>query len=143
MARRLKASLIVLLLSWHSFSLAGQNINNGVDLVDVRFKPGTSSASYLGTVRGYGYTDFVFYATAGQTLAINLDDDILGNTNTLEPMLFNRHFEDTVHLKSSDSQGYVLPYDGRYRLRVLQMRIFARRGNVNNFSLNISISNRL
>lgn len=40
--------------------------------VTVKFRPGTSSGTYTGTVRGRRYIDYTMYANGGQTLSVTL-----------------------------------------------------------------------
>lgn len=40
--------------------------------IDVKFKPGTSGATYTNSVTGYGTVEFVVKANAGQTMSVKL-----------------------------------------------------------------------
>ncbi|ODA35094.1 hypothetical protein A8L45_05300 [Veronia pacifica] len=91
-------------------------------------------------MKGYQYIDFEFYASAGQILYVDLNDDIEGNKNTLDVLLFHRAFNHSVHLPSQMDTGFSMSLNGTYILRILQMRTFARRGHTNAFVLTLTLN---
>ena len=106
----------------------------------VAFKKGTSSALFSGNIRDYFVHNYVFYAKKGQKLTVTLT----GKTNRLWVALFNQHLEDSIDLGTYfgalNNQGaYVLPYSGKYTVRIGQYRAFARRHDINPFNINIAI----
>lgn len=95
----------------------------------VRFKQGQTAATYNGKISGSEYDSYFFTAKQGQVLKLNL------NTNAhAEVVLFGQ--DDFV-----PGENYVLPQSGKYEVRVLQMRTFARRGAQSPYSLTIGIEN--
>ncbi|MBX7053975.1 MAG: hypothetical protein K1X36_03390 [Pyrinomonadaceae bacterium] len=104
--------------------------------VNVRFKPGTSSATYSGTVAGYAYVDYVFTAKAGQQIHALLD----GNNKAILGVMRNglRIAEDSVETREYSGE---LPSNGTYIVRVGMMRADARRTkSAIRYSLEISIT---
>ncbi|MFC6591129.1 hypothetical protein ACFP81_03185 [Deinococcus lacus] len=104
----------------------------------VRFATGTTSGSYSGTVKSYDYDTYTFFARKGQQLHVNL------SASDLQTALFNKQLPDSVSLDpyspSLNKDGhYVLPYTGRYDLRILQTRNDARQGKTVPYQLKISI----
>ena len=103
--------------------------------VRVRFSRGASSSTVSGTVRGYGYIDYVVGASGGQTL------DVLLDKNT--KCVFTIFRPDQENLEMGAEQYEFtgeLPVSGDYFIRVMMMRNDARRkGSVSNYRLTISI----
>lgn len=96
---------------------------------EVRFARGATAATYAGVVRGYGIDRYAFTARAGQRLTVTLD------TDRVDALVTHPRLGDTVTL----DDPYVLPFDGRYEIRVLQMRAFARRGRQVPYRITIGI----
>lgn len=94
--------------------------------VDVKFKAGTTGATYANTVSGYGSVDFYVKASGGQTMSVKLT-----STNTF--LYFN------VLSGSADGEAIAdnarevtvwsgeLPSTGTYVVRVYLVRAEARR----------------
>lgn len=97
---------------------------------DVAFSKGASSATYSGRVAGYDYCDYVFTASAGQTLTVAVSGR---HSNRLTPVLFDP--EQQVDL----SEAVTLDRSGRHIVRVLMPRVFARRGNSVSYKVTITI----
>src|SRR5512142_1520156 len=53
---------------------------------EVRFQRGASSATYSGHISGYDHCDYVFTASAGQTLTVRVTGK---RTNRITPVLFD------------------------------------------------------
>lgn len=95
----------------------------------VQFKKGQTSATYQGKIQGDAYDSYFFTAKQGQVLKLNLDSDAHA-----EMVLFGQ--DDYVV-----GEDYVLPKSGKYEVRVLQMRTFARRGAESPYRLTVDIQN--
>ena len=103
----------------------------------MRFARGASSAELRGEVRGYDYVDYLVGARAGQRLSITL-------TRTSGQAFFlvrapgsdENLFDGSL---SGDRFTTVLPATGDYRVRVLMMRAFARRGGRSPYRLGVAI----
>lgn len=105
--------------------------------VAVKFKAGTSGATYHGRIKGYGYDQYSFYAKKGQRLKAV-------TTGNVDSYLFNNRLADSVNLgeysSDLDSHGdYILPYTGTYQVRVIQTRNAARKGKTPNYTLQLTI----
>ncbi|WP_416188811.1 hypothetical protein ACM67B_05590 [Neisseria sp. CCUG17229] len=103
--------------------IATANNNKPVKAVDVRFRLGTSSITYKGSVRGYQFDSYRFYAKKGQVLNINYD------TSDKDIDVSVRYLG-----KSSDNEflttvNQILPFTGFYEVRVFQTRNGARKNN--------------
>jgi len=106
--------------------------------VTVRFPTGATQASYTDSFSGYGYVDYVFDAKANQTMTAEITKAD-GNRAILSVMKGGG----PVELDSSQVQGWTgkLPENGRYTIRVGQMRNDARDDDKTvKFSLLISIT---
>ena len=94
-----------------------------VKTVEVRFKPGATSAIYKGGVRGYQFHSYRFYAQKGQVLNVNWDNS---NPNVDVSVLYLGKEANSEPLIPLDQ---VLPFTGPYELRVFQTRNGARKNN--------------
>ena len=106
--------------------------------VDVQFKKGANSANYYGKLKGVKYDSYTFYAKKNQKLSVKTTG---GNVDTY---LFNKNLSDSVNVgeysSALDDQGYyMLPYSGKYELRILQPRSQASRGKTPAYWLQVSI----
>lgn len=97
----------------------------------VQFKKGSTEASYKGTVEGYDYHSYTFNAKKGQILNLLLDTPA-----NAEAVLFG-------HDDYPGEGDYVLPEDGKYEVRVLQMRNFARDGKKSPYTLTIELNDKV
>lgn len=95
----------------------------------VVFSKGQTSAVYNGKIKGREYDRYYFNAKQGQVLNLDLE-----SAAHAEMVLFDQH--DYIQ-----GEPYVLPKSGRYEVRVLQMRTFARQGAKSPYTLTISIDN--
>ncbi|MGV6988247.1 MliC family protein [Testudinibacter sp. P80/BLE/0925] len=95
----------------------------------VQFKKGQTAATYSGKIKGSEYDSYFFTAKQGQVLKVDLDTKAHA-----EVVLFGQD-----NFVAGDN--YVLPQSGKYEVRVLQMRTFARRGAQSPYSLTITIEN--
>ena len=94
-----------------------------VKTVEVRFKPGATSAIYKGSVRGYQFDSYRFYAQKGQMLNVNWDNS---NPNVDVSVRYLGKEPGHEYLMPQDQ---VLPVTGPYELRVFQTRNGARKNN--------------
>ncbi|PSV28277.1 MULTISPECIES: hypothetical protein [unclassified Photobacterium] len=132
---RLSLTICILCISlFSSLALAANKTQ------DVHFQKGATSAEYPAKIKGYDFNDYVFYAKKGQALTAKL----LTKSTKLWINLSNKHLESGVDLseysEALNKQGaYILPYSGKYTIRVGQYRAFARRGEHSDFTLLIEI----
>ncbi|HEX5633790.1 MAG TPA: hypothetical protein VFX50_11185 [Gemmatimonadales bacterium] len=105
----------------------------------VQFKPGATSASIKGTIKGHESIDYVVGAKQGQAMNVSLATkhgatyfNILAPGET-EVAFFNGSVSDNQY------EG-TLPASGDFRIRVYMMRSAARRNEVANYTLEIIIS---
>ena len=106
----------------------------------VHFKTGTSSEQYSATAANYDVNNYVFYAKKGQHLKVTLDT----KSTKLWVVLLNSKLENIADLSpfSADinhNGEYILPYHGKYSIRIGQYRAFARRGESSQYTLTIAI----
>lgn len=92
--------------------------------VTVKFKPGTSGATYKNSVTGYGTVDFVVKANAGQTMSVKL-------TSSNSSLYFNATkvgAEQAISESARDATEWSgqLPDTGVYVVRVYLYRNAAR-----------------
>ena len=97
---------------------------------EVHFPKGASSATYSGHIAGYEYCDYVFTASAGQTLTVAVSGR---HSNRLTPALFDP--EQQVDL----SEAVTLNRGGKHTVRILMPRVFARGGNSVSYKVTITI----
>lgn len=108
----------------------------------LKFKPGTSSVTVTGSVKGYNIKDYKFRASGGQAIKIKLTSkntfcyfNVLPaeNQSTGEALA-----GDPRPAGVTEWQGN-LPKDGEYIIRVYLVRAEARRKGVADYSLNVEI----
>ena len=136
--KKLTASIVIATSALVASPVVLAATNNAEKTVNVQFQRGASSANYEGKLTGYKYHDYKFRARKGQKLTVGLTG---GN---VEPYLFHRNLSDSVNVDKNspevDANGaYVLPYSGRYTLRISQPRAFARDGKTQQYGLKIAI----
>ena len=107
---------------------------------DIRFKKGETSGEYTGKVTGYDYNEYVFYAKKGQSLTATLDT----TSTKLWMVLFNQHLPDSIDIDESslslnDQGAYILPYSGKYSIRIGHYRVFAGRGAQSDYRFHLEI----
>jgi hypothetical protein len=105
----------------------------------VQFKPGASSATRQGSIKGYQTVDYVLNARKGQTMNVSMATkhgatyfNILAPGET-EVAMFNGS------INGNQYEG-TLPQSGDYRIRVYMMRSAARRNEVANYRLEMIVS---
>ena len=105
--------------------------------VAVRFKPGTSSAAYKDTIKGYDSVNYYLEAAAGQRLKVDFGKD---KNSCYFNILSPADGETLVNGSAIAPDGLVLPESGKYRVVVYLMRATARRGAVCNYSIDFGIT---
>ncbi|SMY38151.1 Inhibitor of g-type lysozyme precursor [Photobacterium malacitanum] len=106
----------------------------------VHFKTGASSEQYVATTTSYDVNSYVFYAKKDQHLKVTLDT----KSTKLWVILLDSKLERVADLNPysadiNDNGEYVLPYTGKYTIRIGQYRAFARRGESSHYTLTIAI----
>jgi hypothetical protein len=104
----------------------------------VTFAKGASSATIKGQLKGDADIDYVIRAAAGQTLNVSLKVSNRSNYfNVLPP-----GSADVAMYVAQTGEPYsaMLPADGDYTVRVYLVRAAARRNEVSNYELTISVT---
>ncbi|MCD9542608.1 hypothetical protein GLP22_15565 [Photobacterium carnosum] len=106
----------------------------------IHFKTGTNSGEYITTTTNYDVNNYIFYAKKGQHLNITLDT----KSTKLWVILLDEKLKRIADLTPfsadlNDNGEYILPYSGKYSVRIGQYRAFARRGESSHYKLIITI----
>ncbi len=104
----------------------------------VEFKRGATSATINGKIKGYEGVDYVLEASEGQQMKVSMATDNLANYfNILAPGEENQ----AMFIGSTSGNQFegTLPKSGAYKIRVYMMRSAARREEVANYRLEMSI----
>jgi len=104
----------------------------------VAFAKGTSSATIKGQVKGDADVDYLVRAAAGQTISVALKVSNRSNYfNVLPP-----GSADAAMYVGQTGEAYtgMLPTDGDYKVRVYLMRNAARRNEVSNYELTVTVT---
>lgn len=124
-----------LILSCCSFMAIAADSNE-----TIHFKTDANSGQYTATTSSYDVNNYVFYAQKGQHLKVTLDT----KSTKLWMILLNSKLERIADLNPfsadiNDNGEYILPYSGKYSVRIGQYRAFARRGESSHYTLTIAI----
>jgi len=140
--RMLVISAAVALVFFNSVISSNVNAAQGIKTIPLRFKPGASSATVAGSVKGRDTIDYKFKASGGQMLDVKL-------TSKSSSLYFNilpaEKQQEGVALDVEPRPVEVtewkgkLPEDGEYVIRVYLVRAVARRGAVASYSLRVEI----
>ncbi|WP_069436921.1 hypothetical protein [Methyloceanibacter methanicus] len=105
----------------------------------VHFKAGASSATVKGKIKGYETVDYVLEAGNGQHMTVGLSTD---NASSYFNILAPGENETAMFVGSTSGNQFkgALPKAGAYKIRVYLMRNAARRNEVANYSLTMSIT---
>ncbi|WP_208122338.1 hypothetical protein [Spirabiliibacterium mucosae] len=95
--------------------------------VNVHFKKGAYAATYKGVIKGSQYSSYFFTAKQGQKLTVSVN-----TKENAEAVLYG--YDDFM-----EGEAYTLPKSGKYEVRVLQPRAFARRGKTSHYNVTINI----
>ena len=112
---------------------------NEIRTEQVHFKPGTSSATVKGKIRGYEIVDYVLEAGKGQSMNVSMATDNLSSYfNILAP----GENEVAMFIGSTNGNLYegTLPKNGDYKIRVYMMRNAARRNETAEYRLEMTIT---
>ena len=106
----------------------------------VTFAKGASSATIKGQLKGDADVDYVVGAAAGQTISVSLAGS---NRSTYFNVLPPGSADVAMHI-GQDGGPYtgMLPADGDYKVRVYLMRNAARRNEVSDYTLTISVTGK-
>lgn len=99
------------------------------------FERGEYATTVRGLVAGYDVHDYVLRAQRGQRMRVELRTESVAEILVLNDETFER-------IGSSEGGTYWegrLPYSGAYRIRILQNRASARRGERSAYSLFVEI----
>lgn len=104
----------------------------------VQFKPGATSATVQGSIRGYQIVDYVLNARQGQYMNVSMATN---NNASYFNILAPGETEVAMFNGSINGNQYegTLPRSGDYRIRVYMMRSAARRNEVANYRLEMII----
>jgi hypothetical protein len=106
----------------------------------VSFANGASSATIKGRIKGDADVDYLVHAAGGQTITVSLKVSNRSNYfNVLPP-----GSADVAMYVGQTGEAYtgMLPSDGDYKVRVYLMRNAARRNEVSDFTLAISVTGK-
>lgn len=136
---RIRFSLSVVLAILIALPALAQNRDQRIETV--KFPAGSTGTTVADRIRGYEYVDYRLGANAGQWMTVQLDTDNAQNYfNILAPG------ENDVAFFIGSTQGNLfeggLPESGAFTIRVYMMRAAARRDEIANYRLSISISGR-
>ena len=112
---------------------------NDIRTERVQFKPGTSSATVNGKIKGYETVDYVLEASKGQHMNVSMATNNGANYfNILAP----GENEVAMFIGSTSGNQYegTLPKGGAYKIRVYMMRSAARRNEVANYRLEMIVT---
>jgi hypothetical protein len=104
----------------------------------VTFAKGASSTTIKGQIKGDADVDYVVRAAAGQTISVTLKVSNRSNYfNVLPP-----GSQDVAMYVGQTGEAYtgMLPADGDYKVRVYLMRSAARRNEVSNYELTVTVT---
>jgi len=109
-----------------------------VKAVVVHFKPGLTSASYKGQVKGYNTVEYRLGANAGQTMSVSFETS---NASSYFNVLPPGGGQEAIYIGSSEGNDFtgVLPANGTYVVQVYLMRNAARRNEVADYSIRFAI----
>ena len=120
------------------FATSSASARDDIRTEQVHFKPGASSATIKGKIKGYEGVDYVLEASKGQHMNVSMATDNGANYfNILAPG------ESAVAMfvgsTSGDQFEGTLPKSGAYKIRVYMMRSAARREEVANYRLEMIV----
>jgi hypothetical protein len=104
----------------------------------VQFARGTSSAMIAGAIRGSQYIDYIVNAAAGQRMTVSLQTANGATYFNVTPP----GSQTAIHNGSTSGNNFAgrLPQSGPTVIRVYMMRSAARRGEIANFRLTVSVA---
>lgn len=113
-------------------------VAQGIRQERVTFKPGASSATLQGSIKGNETVDYVLGAKAGQTMTVTLKTAHGANYfNVLPP---GSEAAIAIGANLDNRWNGTLPASGDYRIRVYLMRSAARRNETATYTLTVGIT---
>ncbi len=105
--------------------------------VKVKFKPGTTTATFASTIKGYDVVNYYLDAKAGQTVQVHFTK----SRNTCYNNIIAPSGKELIPVDSTTSRDYSasMTENGRYRAVVYMMRVSARRGLSCKYSITFEI----
>jgi hypothetical protein len=105
----------------------------------VQFKPGTSSATIKGKIKGYETVDYVLEAGKGQQMNVSMATN---NGASYFNIMAPGENEVAMFVGSTSGKQFegALPKSGDYKIRVYMMRSAARRNEVANYRLEMIVT---
>lgn len=136
---RIRFSLSVLLAILFALPAAAQNRDQRIETVS--FPAGSTGTTITDRIRGYEYVDYRIGANADQWMTVQLDTD---NTQNYFNVLAPGQSDVAFFIGSTRGNWFEgsLPESGTYTIRVYMMRAAARRDEVADYRLSISITGR-
>jgi hypothetical protein len=132
--KTLFTSLLLGLLLASPHAVAGTPIQQQA----IQFKPGASSATLKGTLKGYQTIDYQLSARASQSLTVRFTpSNLSAYFNVLPP-----DSEEALFIGSTAGNDFTgtLPVDGIYTIRVYLMRSAARRNETTTYTLDVGLA---
>lgn len=112
---------------------------NNIRTQRVQFKPGATSATLQGSIKGYQTVDYVLNAKQGQSINVSMSTN---NDASYFNILAPGETEVAFFNGSVNGNQYegTLPKSGDYKIRIYMMRSAARQNEVANYRLKIAVS---
>ena len=132
--RTLCAALVMLTLA-----ASGVAAQSAIRQERVKFKPGTSSATIKGTLKGDHDVDYLLGAAAGQTMTVTL---AASNTSAYFNVMPPGSQGDAIFVGSTSGNTFSAPLasSGDYTVRVYLMRNAARRNESSSYTVTFTIT---
>lgn len=135
MMRLFEQVVVVAVAAMGSMTLA---YGQGIRQERVSFKPGASSATLQGSIKGDESVDYVLGAKAGQAMTVTMKTAHGANSfNVLPP---GSDAAIAIGSTLGNTWSGTLPVDGDYRIRVYLMRSAARRNEVATYTLTVGVT---
>ena len=131
MFRRLTTAVVAGILMTSSLAMAADQTT------EVKFKPGATSATLKGSLKGYDTNSYLLGATAGQVLKVTLNPANRScYVNVDAPDADEALFNGSI---AGDDYSGTLTVDGDYKAMVYLMRNAARRNETCRYSITFEI----
>jgi hypothetical protein len=129
----------LLLAALIAFATSTAFAQDDIRTEQVHFKPGASSATIKGKIKGYETVDYVLEASKGQQMNVSMATD---NPSSYFNVLAPGESEVAMFVGSTSGNQFEgsLPKSGAYKIRVYMMRNAARRDEVANYRLEMIVT---
>lgn len=135
----MNARLVSLALAWAILVNAPLALASGIETRQIKFAPGTSSATLKSSITGRQIVDYKLRARAGQIMSVALKTSNAANYfNVLPPG--SKDVAIFVGSTSGNDWTGTLEADGDYTVRVYLMRSAGRREETANYTLTVGIT---